>query len=430
MKLLGRAGCVGCGALLLLGTATAAVAVAVLLAVQGAPLVPTGEGLTGAEVREVRRLLARHDPRRLESGQAGRVEAGERELELAARYALGLVRPGGVALRLAAERLELQAAVELPAPLAGRFLNLDLTLRESEGLPRFERLRVGRLPLPARLGDALLRRPPLLPFLSADSWRAAVSMVDRVELEPGQLRASYTWHPERVRALGSELLTGGDRERVPVYWRRIEMVVAVSDPLEGLPLSILVQSLFTLAGERSPGGDPVAENRAALLVLDAYANRSALTAWIATDEHADRVPRRRVVLRGQRDLGRHFITSAAVAAVGSSALADALGLDKEMQDARDGSGFSFQDLAADRAGARFGRAAVASADSARRLQELAAAHLEDRDLLPEVADLPEALSEAEFTRLFGGTGGPEFARLSAEIDRRLDALPLYRRALS
>jgi hypothetical protein len=75
-------------------------------------------------------------------------------------------------------------------------------------------------------------------------------------------------------------------------------------------------------------------------------------------------------------------------------LADAVGPWKELADARSGgSGFSFNDFAADRAGTRFGVLAVR--DPA-RLQARLAAGLTDADLMPQVSDLPEYLPQSEF----------------------------------
>ena len=51
---------------------------------------------------------------------------------------------------------------------------------------------------------------------------------------------------------------------------------------------------------------------------------------------------------------------------------------------------------------------------------------EPRRLLPEVADLPESLHQPEFTRRFDSPDSPQFKALAAEIERRLDTLPLYR----
>jgi hypothetical protein len=100
-----------------------------------------------------------------------------------------------------------------------------------------------------------------------------------------------------------------------------------------------------------------------------------------------------------------------------------VGLWKELADARrGGSGFSFNDLAADRAGTRFGELAVRDAA---RLQQRIAAGIGDADLLPPVNDLPEHLPQAEFDARYGGVGGAGYQRLLAVIESRLDAMPMF-----
>ncbi len=74
-----------------------------------------------------------------------------------------------------------------------------------------------------------------------------------------------------------------------------------------------------------------------------------------------------MLLHGRHDLPRHFMGSAAIAVSGGGALSQAIGLFKEIDDSRGGSGFSFVDLLADRVGTRFGSLAVASRASARRI---------------------------------------------------------------
>jgi hypothetical protein len=130
-----------------------------------------------------------------------------------------------------------------------------------------------------------------------------------------------------------------------------------------------------------------------------------------------------VQLRQRHDFAQHFLISALIAAEAGTPLADAVGLWKELADARSGgSGFSFNDLAADRAGTRFGELAVGDAA---RLQQRLAAGLSDADLLPQVSDLPEHLPEAEFVARFGGVGGAGYQRLLATIESRIDALPVF-----
>ena len=94
-----------------------------------------------------------------------------------------------------------------------------------------------------------------------------------------------------------------------------------------------------------------------------------------------------------------------------------------MTDARSGSGFSFNDMAANRAGTRFGERLLQDPVA---LQGRLAGGVRDEDLIPPVQDLPEFMPEAEFVRRFGGVGAPAYNALLADIDRRIAALPLLR----
>jgi hypothetical protein len=46
--------------------------------------------------------------------------------------------------------------------------------------------------------------------------------------------------------------------------------------------------------------------------------------------------------------------------------------------------------------------------------------------MPETADLPEFMAEADFKRRFGGIGAPAYQRMMQDIERRIGACPLYR----
>ncbi|MEO5698510.1 MAG: hypothetical protein ABIQ60_15415, partial [Burkholderiaceae bacterium] len=137
-------------------------------------------------------------------------------------------------------------------------------------------------------------------------------------------------------------------------------------------------------------------------------------------------PRPRIVtLSGRTDTPKHFLVSAALAATAGSPLADAIGIYKEIDDARGGSGFSFNDLAADRAGTRFGELASSESGSARLYRQVDRS-LREPDFFPDTRDLPEFMNEAEFQRRYGGVGKPPFLKMQADIERRIGVLALYR----
>ncbi len=426
MGKLRRLGCLGCAAaLLLVAFLPLLLAAALYLSFESAPRNPPRK-LTPAEVERVHDVLDEHDPRRLELGEAAELRLTETDLRLGLQYAVGLLGEGGAAARLESERLAIEASLEAPANPFGRFLNLEIEMLQGDRLPRLESLRLGRLAVPAPVAVGLWSVGSRLPGLGAD-LRHASEMVHRVRFGERDLEISYTWRPELLARLGARLLPPEDRARLELYWRELASTLSGLEGEKRIALTTLAHPLFARAAGRSRESPPQAENRAVLLVLEAYVNGRDRTglAPVATDWPRPRW--RTVRLRGEWDLCRHFLTSAALAAAGGGALAEALGLHKELRDSESGSGFSFRDLAADRAGTLFGRLATGSAASARRLQDRMRDEPDDADLLPDVRDLPERLSAAELEQL-GAPGSPGYRRLSAEIDRRIEALPLYRDA--
>jgi len=131
-------------------------------------------------------------------------------------------------------------------------------------------------------------------------------------------------------------------------------------------------------------------------------------------------------MAGRGDLAQHFTVSAALSAAAGAALADFIGLYKEIDDARRGSGFSFADLAADRAGTRLGQLATATEESARRLHVLLRAGAVERDMMPDITGLPEGIPQDEFARRYQGDGAAAYDELVQTIERRLSALALFK----
>lgn len=93
---------------------------------------------------------------------------------------------------------------------------------------------------------------------------------------------------------------------------------------------------------------------------------------------------------------------------------------KELSDSlKGGSGFSFVDLAADRSGERFARAAT-NPQLARFLQTRLAAVTNDQLLPGEALDRPEGLDAGLFERTYSSIDSPEYAAAVAAIDQLLD----------
>jgi hypothetical protein len=221
-------------------------------------------------------------------------------------------------------------------------------------------------------------------------------------------------------------ITAEDQKRLRAYQEQLVEASRGTKAKAPLSLAKLIQPLFQLAGERAAVGDAVAENRAAILVLTLYLNGKGLEVIVPQAERWPRPVPHTVTLNGRDDFPKHFIISAALAAYAGEQLSDAIGVYKEVTDSRGGSGFSFNDIAADRAGSRFGEVAVANPASAKKLQEKIGGRLQESDIMPVTADLPEFMPEPEFIRRFGGVGAPAYRQMMAEIERRVAALSFNR----
>ncbi len=402
----------------LLGLALAA-ALLLTLAIDGQPRVPYRDDVSPADVDRAVVLLRQHDPRRVPTGQLRSLTLSERDVDLLVQYGARRWLGANTQVRLRPGQLILQASAALPG---GRWLNLDLALRQNTAMPEIERLRVGRLPLPDALAMPLLRAVAARRGLQPDAW-LAVGWIEHVAMRPGSVSVSYRIDADTVPRLRAAIVAPPEQQRLRAYQERL-LQLSRGVPGRVSSVSELLVPLFALAAQRTGAtGDAVAENRAALLILALFANHQPLGRLVPAAYQWTQPLPVLVKMRRRHDSAQHFLVSAVIAAQAGTPLADAVGLWKELADARrGGSGFSFNDLGADRAGTRFGELAVRDP---RRLQTLIASGVRDEHLMPDVSDLPEGLPESEFVARFGGVGGAGYNRLLATIESRIDALPMF-----
>jgi hypothetical protein len=394
---------------------------AALLAVDDAPLLTRSADIRPENIARAQRIIERNDPRRMRNGTLRSIIVGAEDADLAANYIAHQYLKGSASVSLPPGGAVVRASLPLPANPLGRYLNLDMALGETAHLPRIESLRLGRLPVPALIANFALDWLLVRPQFTGSAGDAA-DAVKRVYLRGGTVQVVFEWNENLPSKLRGVLVSAEDELRLKACQAVLARVA--EGGTAPLPFEAALGELLKAAGAR--GGDPVAENRALVIALAFFVNGKGLGAIIPAAREWPPVPPRHVTLGGRHDFAQHFSISAAIAATAGSALSDAIGLYKEIEDSRGGSGFSFNDIAADRAGTRLGVAATADAGAARRLQAAAAARLAASTFFPEVNDLPEFMQEAEFKRRYGGVGGTEYRRMMGEIERRVAGLALYR----
>lgn len=399
----------------------AALLIALALVLQFEPRVPVDSPSVAATGRSIAALRAQ-DPRRLPAGTPTSLVLSAEDLQQLLNRVSERGWPVAWRVRLGAGTTNVDASVALRGtPL---WLNVDATFEQTDALPALRRWRVGALPLPAWAGERALQA--LVASLD-HGFEAGLArdLVRRVEMRPGQLRVAYVWRGDLTERLRAALLPPAEVARLQAYAERLAATGAALSPGAEVTLDELLPSVFDLARERSTAGeDAKQENRAAILALVLTAEGRDFASLSPAARGWPKPPRLLVTLGGRNDLARHFLIAALLTFEGGEQLADTMSLAKEVDDLRFGSGFSFTDLAAGRAGARFASLAI---DSPRRLQAVVAGGVAAADLLPEVSDLPEYLSLREFRRRFGEVGSPAYRTTMALVEKRVAALPLAAR---
>ena len=402
-----------------------ALAAAAFLCFQDEPAVRRTTAFTPEDVERAMRLVEKNDPRKMKSGALRTVSIRGEDLDLAVNYLANRYGGGSSRVVLQPGLLAMAASVEVPSNPFGRYLNVNALLRETSGLPQFEELRVGRLPIPKWLADWGLERA-MRSLNRTDQYQVAADAIRSVSIADGSIRIVYEWRDDLPARVGKAMMTPADSERLRTYQERL--VTLTRDPVLPTKVSLtqILEPLMAIAAQRGVAGDPQAESRAVIAVVAFYVNGKGLAAIVPSAKDWPRPVAKTVTLNGRTDFPQHFAVSAALAAHAGGPMSDAIGLYREVDDSRRGSGFSFNDIAADRAGTRFGEVATQSAASARGVQRRMTSGVRESDLMPEVADLPEFMPEAEFKRRFGGIGAPAYQRMMQDIERRVAACPLYR----
>jgi len=350
----------------------------------------------------------------------------------AALVSLGRVLPEArAALALEPDRATLQVSAGPPQLPGGLWLNGEIVVAGAPDGLEVTAARIGRLPLPAGAVLPLARRAGDH-VLGDGAASLALRAIGGLEIDPAGLTVRFKDDPDLRTAFFARLREGvrtaaGDADSEAVYvhlWYIARAVEAGDLPREGSMLPYLQHTLTQAA--RLAKDDPAAEIRAGLLALALYCGDGAIGPLIGVSPRdSGRTACAGTTLGGRDDLKRHFTISAGVEAARAGQAAVGLGELKELLDSNaGGTGFSFDDMAANLAGVRFAQEVLAAGPDA--WIALAEAMDAEADVLPPLKDLPAGLSAETFRERFGGVDGAEYAGLVAEIERRVDALPLYR----
>ncbi len=399
----------------------AAIALAALFAVLAALFVSIGPSVeesnrpTAGDVAAVREAWGQLERGR-GSGKAMPVRIDDRMLRGLAALASDAAGSGRFEGRVADGVLSGRASFALPA---GLWINASATVAgEHEGFPAV-RLKVGRVTFPLAAGRwaadiggwVLSRRGATVPPLDEVVRRFAVHDTDVL---------AEVVLPERTGILTELIATGGgglDRQAVGKIYCEL---AAGQQERPASDLAEMARRTF-----EPVRADPTRANtRAAFVALSLLVVGKEARILVPDADELERAcprPAGQLRLQQRADLAKHWTLSAAIAAVLGEKASASIGEWKELDDSLGkGSGFSFVDIAADRAGVRTALRALDPATAEQTIDQLAQAS--EESLLPEtLLRGPEGLSEQSFVDRYGSLDRDRYKQAIVAIDRELAA---------
>ncbi len=390
------------------------------------PLTAAGDHEHALRLRALLKKLG--DPRRRQVGELIQVEMVAADVEALAIEATRRLSGLGVHATLGSSAAILHLSAVSPWPELSPYLNVRATVRGSPEAPELSDVQVGALPVPRVIAQALFDQGYHRYARASGRARAALEAVETFELGEGQLRVRFRWTEplaHELRGVGRFAMLGElSTERVRDYRDGLARVLSATRSERPLPLRTILPLYFALVKARA-GDDVQRELQAAVLVLTFHAVGIPLNDLLGVEFPA--VPPRELTLWNRGDLAKHYLVSFLLVTWGDRSFADAVGLSKEVTDSQGGSGFSFADLAADRAGTEHAERAFASPALARKLIDRWAEPLAaDADLMPDPRRLPEGLSEQAFSRVYEAVGSERYRSLLEYIDAGIRATAVTR----
>lgn len=330
----------------------------------------------------------------------------------------GVINPFGVALSVQAPLLSTGRSVRAACLLLAEDNNFSITSCQ-----------LGKLPVPGVLANWLMRlgvrnmvatpadEQLLKLFATGRLTNNRLSFIDE-NASPIELNLQNTlYNPAAL--LQADIVLAPD---VMFYLLQLKQLQE-QYPRERR-LAFFALNLLNLAHQRNNGTDASLQyHNASWALIVAFGNRRFIHYANATIP-LNQVPSfSSALLSGRHDLALHFLYSAAIKLISSAQLSEQIGNLKEIMDAANGgSGFSFVDLAADRAGIAF-----ASQLDTLQHDDLALYNSVsfEQAIMPPLNGLPEGLTEKQIEQQLGGYDGESFKQLEQDIMTRIEALRLY-----
>ena len=413
--------------------------VLLLLLLSNTPVLAPLPVLSPAELAQLEKILLENAPESTTRASKKSISLDTEELNLLLRYGIQLfeLSPRWVGrIELSEGLLRLDANVGLARTPFRFFLNVESSLSLEKGRMKLQRLKVGKLALPAGLLEPLQN---LLIQNLAATYPAGAQLAELTnhmsdpQISPTAMKFDIQWQPELIARVSNQVhqvfVSDQDRIRIAHYFTEIiKTINATPSDVRAISLNALLVPLFTSAKEESSSSeDPIAENIAVFQALAIYLNKedfAPITGSLNTEEMPE--PRHvEVRLQRREDLAHHVVSIAAISSSAGAEWAQIISTTKEAYDARYRTGFSFSDLTANYVGVALAEFATKSDASASEFQRRVIALSDDYEYMPVVDNNRDGLSEAAFLDQYQDRNSVRFSQRLVEIQDSIAERPFF-----
>lgn len=375
--------------------------------------------LTNSDIQRAKYILSNSTLKSQKS-----LQLSEKELNIALSYLLNYYIDSRSKITVEKSSLHFAITLLLEKDYFGKYLNLTFNLTKKDGLPVIHSLQIGNIKIADEFAGYMLES--IIKYTPLKEYYILVSQhVRNITIIGKNLIINYIPSPD-IALINKLSLSKKNFQSVIFYQHEITKIIAGHNPRMRLSLARLLQPLFKLAYQRSIHENAIFENRAVLIAISTYVYKEEIQAYLPYDISPVTSRQFPPSLYRRTDMAKHFMISAALAATGAEALGQLIGQEKEVIDSKQGSGFSFIDLASDRVGLKFGKIAVASESRARKLQKQMSTIKNYRAFMPEFRDLPEKMNNRVFHQQYKSVNSVQYQKMLKKIDQRIAALDIYK----
>lgn len=406
----------------------------VFMAMESTPLVKTRSAGNSADAARTRKIVREFLALTEASPERRKLRISQSDINSIMKFAVRAVPSLRGSAKVSPDAVRVASSVKVPGVPGGGWLNVQMAIEPSQKGLNLASVKLGSFDLPAGLVLPVMRIALDLVF-GNEFGTIATTSIDGVAIDnktvvlgialTGDGRTTLT---SGLKSKLRNMVRVSNPEEVRTYYLALDDAVTKERIRSGESVVAYLRLTMKLVREHARDGEALGDRQAALLALAIYCGHikfEELVGDVVPKEMRRKRSRCAGATLGRRgDLRQHFAISAGLKVVSNAQVAFTIGEFKELLDSnRGGSGFSFDDLAADRAGIRF--AAVVMKAKLDDWQGLIEKLTGEKAIFPSIAGLPAGLSKSEFERRYGDVDSAAYQGILEDIEARIDRLAFF-----